>query len=60
MPYAVGLLVVASDLVKKTEPPDDDFDPLLCYERGVMTLLFILAAAGAALIIWLGVVFLPG
>ena len=28
------------------------------YERGIMTLLFILAAASAALISWLGWVFL--
>jgi hypothetical protein len=45
-------------LKKREEPPDNDFAPLARYERGVMTLLFILAAAASALIIWLGWVFL--
>jgi hypothetical protein len=38
----------------REEPPDDDWGPLAHYERGVMTLLFILSAAIFALIIWLG------
>jgi cell division septal protein FtsQ len=43
------------------KPSDDENsrdEVLARYERGVMTLLFILAAASAALIIWLGWVFL--
>jgi hypothetical protein len=42
----------------REEPPDDDWDPIARYERGVVTLLFILAAAASALIIWLGWIFL--
>jgi hypothetical protein len=38
----------------RKEPPDDDWGPLARYERGIMTLLFILAAAFCVLIIWLG------
>jgi hypothetical protein len=38
----------------REEPPDDNWDPLARYERGVTTLLFILATAIFALIIWLG------
>jgi hypothetical protein len=54
-----GLLVVSFQmLMKREEPPDNGFAPLARYERGVMTLLFILAAAVSALIIWLGWVFL--
>jgi hypothetical protein len=45
----------------KRKPPGDEGwggEILARYERGVMTLLFILAAAASALIIWLGWVFL--
>jgi hypothetical protein len=45
-------------LMKREEPPDNGFAPLARYERGVMTLLFILLAAASALIIWLGWVLL--
>jgi hypothetical protein len=38
----------------REEPPDDNWGPLARYERGIMTFLFILAAAVSALIIWLG------
>ena len=48
---AAGLLV---GTMTREEPPDDDWGPLARYERGVMTLLLIVAAAIAALIIWLG------
>jgi hypothetical protein len=56
---AVGLL--EGPAMKTEKPPDDknSRDEVLArYERGIMTLLFILAAAAAALIIWLGWVFL--
>jgi hypothetical protein len=42
----------------KPRKPLDDRDELLArYEHGVMTLLFILAAAFSALVIWLGWMF---
>jgi hypothetical protein len=56
-----GSIVMANHYVNadaKGEPDDNDFDPLARYERGVMTFLFILAAALSALIIWLGIIFL--
>jgi hypothetical protein len=43
----------------KPKKPLDDRDELLArYEHWVMTLLFILAAAFSALVIWLGWMFL--
>jgi len=46
----------------KTEKPphyESSRDEVLArYEHGIMTLLFILATASAALIIWLGWIFL--
>ena len=46
----------------KTEKPphyDSSRDEVLArYEHGIMTLLFILAAASVALIIWIGWIFL--
>jgi hypothetical protein len=45
--------------MKTEKPPDDDRDEVLArYERGILALLFVLAAAASALIIWLGWVFL--
>ena len=42
----------------KPKKPLDDRNELLAYEHWVMTLLFILAAAFSALVIWLGWMFL--
>jgi hypothetical protein len=42
----------------KRKEPSDNFDRLARYERGVMILLFALAATATAFVVWLGLNFL--
>jgi hypothetical protein len=53
---SVGLLECPA--MRPKEPFDDRDEVLARYQRGVMTLLFILAAAVVGLIIWLGLMLL--
>jgi len=43
-----------NDRVTNGDPSNGDHDPITRYEQGAMIVLFILAAAFLALIIWLG------